>query len=109
ILEKRNDEVLRDLLEKAAKDPGADPVRKKIGDWYQACMDEESIERKGIAPIQPLLDIAASVRDPASLYAAVTKLHLGQVWVIFDLAAEQDYKDATLEIAALDQNGLGRP
>src|SRR4051794_19784968 len=55
ILEKRNEDLLRDILEKSAKDPGADPVKKKIGDWYQACMDEESIEKKGIQPIQPLL------------------------------------------------------
>jgi putative endopeptidase len=109
ILEKRNEDLLRDILEKSAKDPGSDPVKKKIGDWYQACMDEDSIEKKGIQPIQPLLDIASSVKDFPSLAKAVTELHKRTIWPLFDVTAEQDLKDSTLEIAALDQDGLGLP
>src|SRR5277367_5138919 len=38
IIEKSNEELLRDVLEKDAKSPGEDPVAKKIGDYYAACM-----------------------------------------------------------------------
>src|SRR5207253_2436803 len=44
-----------------------------------------------------------------SLVAALAMLHAHQIWALFDLGAQQDFKDATQEIAGLDQDGLGLP
>src|SRR5205823_2175767 len=107
-LDKTNEDLLREILEQDAKD-ARDPVAKKIGDWYSACMDEDAIEKRGLTPLAPLLAEVAKVKDTATLDAAVTALHQHQIWVLFDLSAEQDYKDATQEIAGLDQDGLGLP
>src|SRR6185503_9359022 len=40
----RNRVVLHDILEDAAKNPGDDADKKKIGAYYSACMDEPKIE-----------------------------------------------------------------
>ncbi len=108
-LQLKNEEFLRATLEKAQKQPGDDPAMKKIGAWYGACMNETALEKAGAKPLKPLLDIIARVKDTKSLYAAVTALHKRAIFPFFDVGSQQDFKDATLVIAALDQAGLGLP
>ena len=108
-LQVKNQELLRATLEKAQASPGDDPAMKKIGAWYGACMNEGAGEKAGAAPLKPLLDIVAKVKDTKSLYAAVTALHKRAVFPFFDVGSQQDFKDATQVIAALDQGGLGLP
>jgi putative endopeptidase len=109
ILDKQTEDFLHDTLEKAAASPGDDPVLKKLGDYYAACVDEAAIDKAGAKPIQPLLDVVATVRDDKTLTAALSKLHAATVFPIFDVSQQQDFKDATQVIAFLDQAGLGLP
>ncbi|MFS8065870.1 MAG: M13 family metallopeptidase [Byssovorax sp.] len=108
-LQVKNEQFLRATLEKAQKEPGDDPAMKKIGAWYGACMNEGAIEKAGVTPLQPLLDVINKVKDAKSLYVAVTALHKRAIFPFFDVGSLQDFKDATLVIAALDQSGLGLP
>src|ERR1700739_5001234 len=55
-LAERNRTILRGILEKAAAAPSRDADTQKIGDYYSSCMDVNSINQKGIAPLQPELD-----------------------------------------------------
>jgi putative endopeptidase len=106
---KDNEDMLRKVLEDAAAKPGGDPVRERIGAYYAACMDEDAIERTGTAPIQPLLDEIARVKDGKSAARAVIVLHTHAVFPFFAIGPQQDYGNATQVIAALDQAGLGLP
>jgi predicted metalloendopeptidase len=108
-LQQRNEEFLRATLEKAAKEQGSDPIMKKLGAWYGACMDEPALEKAGSKPLAPLLQIIGKVRNEKSLHDAVLALHKAQIWPLFSVASQQDFKDATLVIAGLDQDGLGLP
>ncbi len=108
-IEKQNEEFLRATLETAASAKGASPRDQKLGDYYAACMDEEGIEKAGVAPIAPLMQKIAAVKDFASLADAVATLHDAGVFVLFDVGAQQDFKDATQMIAGLDQSGIGLP
>src|SRR4051794_17462558 len=63
-LEERNREVLRGILEDAAKGGASrDAITRQIGDYYAACMDEKGIEAKGLKPLQPELDRIAALKD----------------------------------------------
>ncbi len=107
----RNEQALLDILE-AARAEGAkakDPVIAAIGGYYGACMDEAAIEKAGTAPIEPLLKAARQVRDPRSLRAAVALLHKNEVWPIFSLGTDADFKDASRAILFVHQGGLGLP
>ncbi len=42
-------------------------------------------------------------------HAAVIELHRRGIFPLFDIGSQQDFKDATLVIAGLDQDGLGLP
>jgi predicted metalloendopeptidase len=108
IVTKGNEELLRKTLEEAQQKP-VDDTAKKLGSYYGACMDEAAIEKAGLAPIKPLLDVIATVKDGPSAARAVIALHKETVFPFFSLGPTQDFADATKVIAALDQGGLGLP
>lgn len=109
IVTKESEDFLRDVLEKAAASPSTDPVTAKLGAYYAACMDEPAIEAAGLAPIRPLLDAIATVKDGKSAAAAIVALHAAAVFPYFTVGPQQDFVDATKVIASLDQRGLGLP
>jgi putative endopeptidase len=102
---------LRGILEQSGPSmPQRDAVTQKIGDFYASCMDESAADKRGIAAIQPQLDAIAglkSVKDMASLIAGVS-LPFGRT-LLFAAGSTQDPDNSELEIADLDQGGLGLP
>jgi predicted metalloendopeptidase len=105
----RNEEVLHRTLEQARTDPGGDPVSQKLGAFYGACMDEPAIEKAGLTGIQPLQKVIGQVKDKKTLLAALIQLHRREIWPLFAVGPEQDFKDATRMLAEVDQSGLGLP
>ena len=55
VIHERNRELLKGLIEDAAKNPAGNPERQKVGDFYGSCMDEAAVEAAGLAPVQPWL------------------------------------------------------
>src|SRR5215468_7905551 len=56
-LNERNETIEKEILEKsAAGGANRDAVDQRIGDLYGSCMDEKTINAKGIAPLKPELD-----------------------------------------------------
>jgi predicted metalloendopeptidase len=108
-LQEYTDGLLRDTLEKAAKEPGDDPIKKKLGTYYGACMDEAAIEKAGLKPLKPIFDVIGKVKDVKSLHQAIIAIHKYNIFPVFDIGSQQDFKDATQVIAGLDQDGLGLP
>ena len=51
-LQERNNAVLRDILEAAAKSNATDADTRRIGDYYASCMDEKAIHAKGLRAAQ---------------------------------------------------------
>jgi endothelin-converting enzyme/putative endopeptidase len=102
---------LRGILEEAAaRRTGRNKVTQEIGDFYGACMDENTVNQRGVGAIQPQLDAIAamkSTRDIAPLTAHVT-LPFGQT-LLFGAGSAQDPDNSEQEIADLDQGGLGLP
>jgi putative endopeptidase len=109
LIQKANEDFLREVLEKAAASPGSDKVARKIGDFYAACMDEPGIEKAGLAPLEPLLRKINQVSSFETLTDAVTALHVSGVFPLFDIDAEPDLKDSSRMLAYVDQAGLGLP
>jgi putative endopeptidase len=106
----RNQMILRTVLEKAQPNtPGRDAVDQKIGDYYDACMDEKTIDAKGLAPLQPTLDSIAALKDKAELPTLLGKLHRDGVEPLFAFGPEAEFKNAKMEGAAIDQGGIALP
>ncbi len=105
-----NTQALRGLVEKAAAaHAAAGTNEQKIGDYYASCLDTDAIDKKGLAPIQPELDRIAALKSKDGLPALVAHLNRMGAGVFVDFGSQQDFKDATKEIAYIDQSGLGLP
>ncbi len=109
-LNERNQFVLKDILETAAAHPrSGSAVDQKIGAFYASCMDVAAINEKSLKPIGPEIDKITAIHDLNSLSQEIGRLqHMG-VDAVFAVSSGQDFKDATLVIAGLDQGGLGLP
>ncbi len=111
-LAEENGEFLWGILEEAAKrSADRSPVQQKIGDYFEACMDESRVESLGAAPLQPLLkEIAAlkSRRDLARFLAVEHTRDYGNGW-LFGFGSDQDFGDATQVIAFAHAGGLSLP
>jgi predicted metalloendopeptidase len=102
-------EELNSILKKyAAHDPARTPSEQKIGDYYAACMNTDLIEQKGLTPVEPLLKEIDKVSKPGLMYLAGELQRIG-VNAFFGFGEGQDFKDATKQVAQVDQGGLGLP
>jgi predicted metalloendopeptidase len=110
LLEERNREVLREILETASKpDAGRDPAARLIGDYYAACMDEKAVEAAGLKPLEGELGQIRGFEDKAQLAAVVARLQREGADAMFQFGSGQDFKDSNQVIAQVDQGGLGLP
>ena len=109
-LDERNEAVLRQILEKAeADDPTRNAIDQKIGDYYQACMDESAVDSKGLDPLKPELARIAAVKDRGSLIDAVARVQLLGPNPLFSFYSQPDLHNANMVIAYIDQGGLSLP
>ena len=101
----RNFTILRRILEA----PGAGGDRKKAADYYAACMDETRIESNGLAFVGPDLATIDALTNPDDLPVLLAHLHAYGVPAFFRFSSRTDLRDATREMADVDQAALGLP
>jgi endothelin-converting enzyme/putative endopeptidase len=109
-LDERNLLTLRGILEKASiNDQGRTAIEQKIGDFYGSCMDEKTVNAKGLDPLRPELDRIAAVSDKPALMDAIARVHLMGDYALFNFYSNSDFHNADAVIAYLDQGGLSLP
>src|ERR1700744_2921524 len=101
-----NTQALNGIVEKApAGGASRSSNEQKVGDYYASCMDTKAIESKGLEPIQPLLNEIDNT-GKLGLAELTGKLQRIGVGVFFSYGELQDFKDATKQIAVVDQGGV---
>ncbi len=87
------------------------PDQQKLGDYFAACMDVAAIEQAGIAPLRADLARIEALSDKRQLARLLGDLHprVESDGMLFTYDVEQDARDATKVIAAIDAGGLGLP
>jgi putative endopeptidase len=109
-IRERNAAVMRQILEKVAvENPGRDAIAQKIGDYYGSCMDEKTVETRGLEPLKPELARIAGVKDKAALIEAIARVHLIGPNPLFTFYSSPDLHSANDVIAYIDQGGLSLP
>jgi putative endopeptidase len=113
---RRTADLIRDAEKSNA--PAGSEVRK-IGDYYDAYMDERAIESKGLSPVKSELEEIAGVKDKsalarvvgAQLRADVDPLNNTnfQTDRLFGLWVSPDFNNPERNVAYLMQGGLGLP
>ena len=105
-----NTQSLQGILKKvSAETTGRTPDEQKIGDYYKACMDTDAIEKRGLEPVKPYLAEIDAITNKSQIPALAGELQRMNVDVFFSYGEQQDFKDATKQIASAGQAGLGMP
>jgi len=100
--------ILEELSRQAATRA---PDEQKLGDYFAACMNVAAIDRAGIAPIRADLARIDALADKQAIGGLIGSLQTryGSGGLLFGSDVEQDARDATRVIAAIDAGGLGLP
>ncbi|MGA8890795.1 MAG: M13 family metallopeptidase [Anaeromyxobacteraceae bacterium] len=107
-----NFQFLWGLLETAAAKPDAErsDAERKVGDFFQACMDEKAIETAGARPIASDLAAIDALESKAGMAALVARLHLFvDGGMLFGFGSEQSFENSDEVVAWLTAGGLGLP
>ena len=105
----RNQAALREIAEDAAQHQTRSPLDQKIGAFYQSCMDVAAIDKRGTSPLQSELERISHLSDNSDLLGEIARLHKRQIDVFFAFDTTPDPKNASVDIAEIDQGGLGLP
>jgi len=113
--------AVHNTLEESAAAQAPTPVEKQVGSYYSSCMDEDAINKAGIAPLKPALDRIDGLKNKNDLPAVVASLHqiirpanlnfidAAYPGILFGVYSSPDYDDARVMLATLDQSGMGLP
>jgi endothelin-converting enzyme/putative endopeptidase len=104
-LQEDNFAILRQILE----NPAGDADQRKASDYFAACMNEGAIEARGTEPLVAELTRIAALKNKDDLLPLIARLHTLGVNALFRLGSRTDLRDATRQVANIDQGGLGMP
>jgi len=102
---------LKGILEQASANPvHRDAVTTQIGNFYAACMDEATVEKQGMAPVQGELDSIAQLQSAKEIAPLIARLQqsYGHA-LLFGAGSTQDPDNSEQVIAEIIQGGLGLP
>jgi len=92
----------------AATSPSGSTTRK-IGDFWFAGMDTDSINKKGLTPVQKYLGQIDALRSPQDLMKIAAEFHKIGVSCFFREGIGQDDMDSETVVYQVAQGGLGLP
>ncbi len=103
--------ILESLAQRTPGPAGNNASQQQLGDYFAACMDERTLEARGLAPVQPLLTQIDQLKSKTELPALLARLHLatGDSGLYFSLGSNQDFADSSQVIAFAAAGGLGLP
>ncbi len=107
---KKNEELLRTLLEEAAADPGPPGTpRHWAGVFYRAGMDTDRIEASGLEPVRPYLDRIDALGTVTDLRNLAADLLPFGVTVPVGVGVAPDFEDSGRNLLYVGQAGMGLP
>ena len=106
-LEEQNAERLRGILEEAAKQTSGPAA--KVGAFYAACLDTETMDRRGLKPLEPILARVAQINNLSALSNEILAMEKLGIAAPIAVYADSDYKNSSQVIMMLDVGGLSLP
>lgn len=99
--------IIEDLASSKDKKPGS--VEQKVGDFYAAFMDEQTVDALGIEPLKPLFAEIDAVRTSADLQIEMGHLMQDGIGVPVVPYVHPDSKNGNVNILDLWQLGISLP
>jgi putative endopeptidase len=108
-LAEENSQFLWGILEQDAKLKDRTPAQQKIGDYFAACMNTDTINARGLEPLKPELDRINAIGSREQLAAFLREGANRRGLYFLNVRAEQDPKNAEMMIVGVGAGGLGLP
>mmetsp|Transcript_39287 Transcript_39287/g.58358 ORF Transcript_39287/g.58358 Transcript_39287/m.58358 type:complete len:702 (-) Transcript_39287:193-2298(-) len=110
----KSQENLKSLLEELRGKDDLTADEAKVGLFFKAAMDEDAIEKEGLSPLQPVLDLcdkaATATSDKTELATVLGTFGASfGIYPFFSIGASPDNKNSSHCIAQIAQGGLGLP
>ena len=110
IVYENNQNVLKKVVENAAKNPGAKNTDSQlVGDYYASCMDEAAIEKAGTKPLEKYLKEVGKIKNTKDVQREIAVFHNDGFGGVFGFYIGTDDKDSNANIASAGQGGIGLP
>lgn len=106
VLDELSKTHLKALFEDLEKEPVGSSI---VAELYSAGMDTATIDAKGLAPIQDLLNSVASLQSKQEIWKLVAKLSKQSFGSFFAFGVSPDAKNSTTAVFQFAQGGLGLP
>lgn len=107
-LGKETSKKVRSLLEELGQgnyEQGT--IEQKIGDFYAMGMDSAKIEEQGLEPLKPEFEKIAAIQTMEDVQKQIAHFHTIGVGSVFGFFGSIDIKNSEMNIAHLNQGGLG--
>lgn len=108
-LDEYNLAVLHNILETSAKPGKHTALEQKVGDFYAACMDEQTVNGLGAKPLQPEFDRIAKISNKAGVLSQIAHMQQDGMTALFGFGSAADMHDSNQTIASVMQGGLTLP
>jgi putative endopeptidase len=109
ILQEKAERDVRTIIEEAALAGGANGSNtQKIADYYNAYLDQDAIDARGLAPIQPALAEIAALRTHEQVMRLISRSDIG-ISSPIDVYVTLDEGNPDRYISAVTHGGLGLP
>ena len=106
VLHDRAEEQVREIITGAGT---SSDDERRIGDLYASFLDEQAVERRGVAPLLGELALIDAAANPTALAAVIGRFQRSGVGGGVGLYVDTDSKDSSRYLAHLTQSGLGLP
>ena len=111
VVNEKVQKIIHQMLIKAAANkqakPGSD--EQKVGDFYYSGMDEATINKVGVIPLNSEFAQIETIKNINDLQKEIIHLHQLGVDVLFGFGSMQDFLNSDEMIGAVVQSGLGLP
>ncbi|WP_372627301.1 M13 family metallopeptidase [Arsukibacterium sp.] len=111
ILNDNSQQAVKAIIDEvsARTDLKAGSDEQKLGHFYNSFMDEATIEKLGLSPLQPQLDAISSLENKEQLPMLFARLQRDGIAIPFGWFINNDAKNSTEYAVYLSQGGLGLP
>tara|TARA_R110002126_G_scaffold75469_28_gene188464 strand:+ start:20827 stop:22896 length:2070 start_codon:yes stop_codon:yes gene_type:complete len=111
ILNDNSQQAVKAIIDEvsARTDLKAGSDEQKLGHFYNSFMDEATIEKLGLNPLQPQLDAISSLENKEQLPELFARLQRDGIAIPFGWFINNDAKNSTEYAVYLSQGGLGLP
>ena len=83
---------------------------QKIGSLYKLRMDSVRLNREGWAPLKPVLDRIAAIKDRREYQLVTAQIdRRGEATMMYGIGIDADIRNASMNLVSVGQGGLGLP